>query len=115
MRSKWAPFLGLLVGWACCVPLAAQDFRWIGSPGPAAWPLNPTHQAMLDAPLPGRGEPLFGVDAGALWLARSGPTPQTLVVDEANNELLNASDLEGDLTSGLRITLDFFNLSDQYP
>ncbi len=115
MRSKLAPVLGLLVAWACCVPLAAQDFHWIGAPGPAAWPPNPTCQAMLDAPLPGRGEPLFGVDAGAIWLARSGATPQTLVVDENNNELLNASDLESDLASGVRITLDFFNLSDDYP
>lgn len=115
MRANWSTIIVLLVGWAISSPSDAQQFHVIGPPSPQQWLVNPSNCAVLDAPIAARCEPLFGLELGAIWLARSEPASQDLILNEDGDVLLNASELNSDLQSGFRATIDFFNITDAMP
>jgi hypothetical protein len=68
------------------------------------------NQAALDSNTPQRFQPVFGLDVGAIWLGRTTPDSQTLVVDQNGNALSNANQLKGSMGDGLDASLSFFNL-----
>lgn len=73
------------------------------------------NQAALDCDTPQRFQPVFGFEVGAIWLGRTTPNSQTLVVDQNGNSLSNANQLKGSMGDGLDASLSFFNLFRETP